>query len=78
MTGTTLETAIRVMTRWARQGLVATRRGGFVLARPPASGSALVALTLRRPAQRGRSARQPPDRGPWPARWGGIDSVTGG
>ena len=31
LTGTTLETAIRVMTRWARQGVVATRRDGFVL-----------------------------------------------
>jgi CRP-like cAMP-binding protein len=31
LTGTTLETAIRVMTRWGRQGLVATRRDGFLL-----------------------------------------------
>jgi CRP-like cAMP-binding protein len=31
LTGTTVETAIRVMTRWAREGLVATHRGGFVL-----------------------------------------------
>jgi CRP/FNR family transcriptional regulator len=31
MTGTTIETAIRVMSRWAKQGLVATRDDGFVL-----------------------------------------------
>ena len=43
LTGTTIETAIRVMTRWARQGLVATRRGGFVLLDRPR----LEALSLR-------------------------------
>lgn len=43
LTGTTLETAIRVMTRWAREGLVATRRGGFVLLDRPR----LEALSLR-------------------------------
>jgi CRP-like cAMP-binding protein len=31
MTGTTIETAIRVMSRWAKAGLVATRDDGFVL-----------------------------------------------
>ena len=31
MTGTTIETAIRVMSRWAKQELVATRDDGFVL-----------------------------------------------
>ena len=31
MTGTTVETAIRVMSRWAKQELVATRDDGFVL-----------------------------------------------
>jgi CRP/FNR family transcriptional regulator len=31
LTGTTIETAIRVMSRWAKQGLVATRDDGFVL-----------------------------------------------
>ena len=43
LTGTTVETAIRVMTRWARDGLVATRRGGFVLLDRPR----LEALSLR-------------------------------
>ncbi len=31
MTGTTIETAIRVMSRWAKRGLVATRDDGFVV-----------------------------------------------
>lgn len=31
LVGTSLETAIRVMTRWARKGVVATRSGGFVV-----------------------------------------------
>jgi CRP-like cAMP-binding protein len=31
LTGTTLETAIRVMTRWGREGVVATQRSGFLL-----------------------------------------------
>jgi CRP/FNR family transcriptional regulator len=31
LTGTTLETAIRVMTRWSREGVVATRPDGFLL-----------------------------------------------
>ena len=31
LTGTTLETAIRVMTRWGREGVVTTRRDGFLL-----------------------------------------------
>jgi CRP-like cAMP-binding protein len=31
LTGTTLETAIRVMSRWGKQGIVATRRDGFLL-----------------------------------------------
>lgn len=31
MTGTTIETAIRVMSRWAKSGLVATREDGFVI-----------------------------------------------
>ena len=31
MTGTTIETAIRVMSRWAKQDVVATRDDGFVL-----------------------------------------------
>jgi CRP-like cAMP-binding protein len=31
LTGTTLETAIRVMSRWRQQGLVTTTRRGFVL-----------------------------------------------
>ncbi len=43
LTGTTLATAIRVMTRWAREGLVATRRGGFVLLDRPR----LETLSLR-------------------------------
>ena len=50
LTGTTLETAIRVMTRWAREGLVATRRGGFVLLDRPR----LEALSVR--CRRTRSA----------------------
>jgi CRP/FNR family transcriptional regulator, nitrogen oxide reductase regulator len=31
LTGTTLETAIRVMSRWSREGVVATRPDGFLL-----------------------------------------------
>jgi CRP-like cAMP-binding protein len=31
LTGTTLETAIRVMSRWSKEGLVSTRRDGFVV-----------------------------------------------
>jgi CRP/FNR family transcriptional regulator len=31
LTATTLETAIRVMSRWGREGVVRTRRDGFVL-----------------------------------------------
>jgi CRP-like cAMP-binding protein len=31
LTGTTLETAIRIMTRWGREELVATCREGFLL-----------------------------------------------
>jgi CRP/FNR family transcriptional regulator len=34
VTGTTIETAIRVMSRWAKAGLVATRDDGFVLLDP--------------------------------------------
>ena len=29
--GTTVETAIRIMSRWGKQGLVATRKEGFVI-----------------------------------------------
>lgn len=35
MTGTTIETAIRVMSRWAKSGVVATRDDGFVVLDPP-------------------------------------------
>jgi CRP/FNR family transcriptional regulator len=31
MVGTTIETAIRVMSRWRSEGVVETRRGGFLL-----------------------------------------------
>jgi CRP/FNR family transcriptional regulator len=31
MTGTTIETAIRIMSRWGKQGLVRTEKDGFVL-----------------------------------------------
>jgi CRP/FNR family transcriptional regulator len=31
LTGTTLETAIRVMSRWGKEGVVATQREGFLL-----------------------------------------------
>lgn len=31
MVGTTIETAIRIMSRWSRDGLVSTRRGSFVI-----------------------------------------------
>lgn len=31
LTGTTLETAIRVMSRWGKEGMVSTRRDGFLL-----------------------------------------------
>lgn len=31
MTGTTVETAIRVMSRWSKEGVVETRRKGFIL-----------------------------------------------
>ena len=34
MTGTTIETAIRVMSRWAKGGVVATRDDGFVVLDP--------------------------------------------
>lgn len=36
LTGTTLETAIRVMSRWGKEGLVTTRRDGFLLRDPRA------------------------------------------
>ena len=31
LTGTTIETAIRIMSRWSKQGLVRTEKGGFVI-----------------------------------------------
>jgi CRP/FNR family transcriptional regulator len=31
MTGTTIETAIRIMSRWGKQGLVRTEKDGFVV-----------------------------------------------
>ena len=31
MTGTTIETSIRVMSRWAKQGIVETRSDGFLI-----------------------------------------------
>lgn len=34
LTGTTIETAIRVMSRWGQDGLVTTEKAGFVIARP--------------------------------------------
>ncbi len=34
LAGTTVETAIRVMSRWAKEGVVATRDDGFTLLRP--------------------------------------------
>jgi CRP-like cAMP-binding protein len=36
LTGTTIETCIRVMSRWGKQGLVKTGREGFVVADPDA------------------------------------------
>ncbi|MEW5983731.1 MAG: Crp/Fnr family transcriptional regulator [Acidobacteriota bacterium] len=32
LTGTTVETAIRIMSRWAKQGVVRTERDGFIIA----------------------------------------------
>ena len=31
MTGTTIETCIRIMSRWGKDGVVATERDGFLL-----------------------------------------------
>ena len=31
MTGTTIETAIRIMSRWSKQEVVATEKDGFVI-----------------------------------------------
>jgi CRP/FNR family transcriptional regulator len=31
MTGTTIETCIRIMSRWGKQGIVATEKDGFVV-----------------------------------------------
>jgi CRP/FNR family transcriptional regulator len=31
MTGTTIETAIRIMSRWSKQGVVRTDKDGFLL-----------------------------------------------
>src|SRR3990172_9237688 len=42
LTGTTIETCIRVMSRWGREGLVATERDGFVVR----DTAALERLTL--------------------------------
>ncbi len=42
LTGTTIETAIRVMSRWQKQGLVLTEKDGFVIA----DRAALEALAL--------------------------------
>jgi CRP/FNR family transcriptional regulator len=36
LTGTTIETCIRIMSRWGREGLVRTERDGFVVADPEA------------------------------------------
>jgi CRP-like cAMP-binding protein len=36
LTGTTVETCIRIMSRWGKEGLVRTDRDGFVLLNPPA------------------------------------------
>ncbi|MDL1951093.1 winged helix-turn-helix domain-containing protein, partial [Acidobacteria bacterium ACD] len=34
LTGTTVETAIRVMSRWAKEGVVTTEEDGFTFHRP--------------------------------------------
>jgi CRP/FNR family transcriptional regulator len=36
MIGTTIETSIRIMSRWGKEGIVRTERDGFVVLEPPA------------------------------------------
>jgi CRP/FNR family transcriptional regulator len=36
LTGTTIETCIRIMSRWGKDGLVATEKSGFVMKDRPA------------------------------------------
>jgi CRP/FNR family transcriptional regulator len=31
LTGTTIETSIRIMSRWAKEGIVSTERDGFLV-----------------------------------------------
>ena len=38
LAGTTIETAIRTMSRWEKEGVVLTERGGFRIANPAALG----------------------------------------
>jgi CRP-like cAMP-binding protein len=41
LTGTTIETCIRIMSRWGKAGIVSTERDGFVV-RDPAQLTRLV------------------------------------
>ena len=43
MTGTTIESCIRVMSRWGKQEVVRTERDGFVLVDRPALEEAAAA-----------------------------------
>jgi CRP/FNR family transcriptional regulator len=36
LTGTTVETSIRIMSRWAKEGIVRTEKDGFVVVDPAA------------------------------------------
>jgi CRP/FNR family transcriptional regulator len=36
LTGTTIETCIRIMSRWSKEGVVTTEREGFVVSDPAA------------------------------------------
>jgi CRP/FNR family transcriptional regulator len=39
MTGTTIETCIRIMSRWGKQDIVRTEKDGFVVLNPDALDS---------------------------------------
>lgn len=56
LTGTTIETCIRVMNRWERQGIVRTEKNGFVVVDRKTidvlSGSAIVKALPRKPTRR--------------------------